>query len=204
MKSKLMLIIGLIATVPLFQNCSNGIMASNSALDTQSKAFINIETDNKKSDETGSMNDLTGASRDEIVELYYFHGGWYGLYPNWASDLKLTYINDEVNGTFSAISRYGADSECLKPAKRISEEEQKKIIQLVKGLEIKVISSEGGPLLMDSGSHTLRIKYIGGQERLVSFTEVLAGSFESNFAVNGEALVQYLKALDERLPIVCQ
>lgn len=201
MKSKVATMVGLLATIPLFQNCSNPISVAND--------LHQVTTQNSISSTTSSEEDIRVANPNnkiEIAELHYFRGGWFGTYPNWAADIQFSNkIADTVTGTLSIVSKH-TDPECYRPVTQISKEEQEKLTSLIANLQIKVIDQSQGPFMVDGGTHTLRIRYASGsvKEQFISFSEYQEGALINHFAVNGADLAQYIEALSDRLDVVCQ
>ena len=201
MKSKVAAMVGLLATIPLFQNCSNPISVSNDLIQATSQIGPSVTKPIESEDVAERPVD-----KIDISELHYFRGGWYGEYPNWATDIQFKdKIGDTVSGTFSVDSKH-TDPECYRPIVQISEEEQRKLISLIGKLQIRVIDQSHGPFMVDGGFHTLRIRYASGdvKEKLISFSQHLEGAFINNFAVNGEELVKFIEELNKRLGVVCQ
>ncbi len=163
-------------------------------------ALLTLACSKKDSNNSGSTPGAGGNNTTNVIlQMRYYKGGFFvppGV-PNWSRDLTIDFT--QFNGGYLVTAEH-PDSLCFKDDDVLTTAESTVFLNLVSNLQL-VIST--GPVLADAGVEYIEFTMQDGSKRRYHLlnAEVPAGQY---YALNPDAVIDFLRDLDDSLPVACQ
>lgn len=134
-----------------------------------------------------------------ITSMRYFKGGFFvpPNVPSWSRDLTIDFT-DFTTGYL--VTSEHTDPLCFKADGRLTTGDTTLLLDLVSRLQLFVSS---GPVIADAGVEFIEFTLLDGSKRKYHLlnAEVPAGEY---YAANPQDVVDFLRDLDDSLPVACQ
>lgn len=139
----------------------------------------------------------TTTTQDVIISLHYFRGGGFAPNPTWDRDMTIDFLS--FNNSQYLVTAEVADPLCFKTG-GITVAETSDLFYLYSNL---LLMTSNGPQTADYGVEYIEVTTSTGIVRrfYLDNHEVPAGE---QFAINPNALSDYLKDLEASLAVACQ
>lgn len=164
-------------------------------------AILSIACSKKSSNNTAATPPSAGGNNttNVITSMRYFKGGFFvpPNVPSWSRDLTIDFTNFTTG--YLVMSEH-TDPLCFKADGRLTTADTNLFLDLVSQLQLFVST---GPVIADAGVEYIEFTLQDGSKRRYHLldAEVPAGEY---YASNPDDVVDFLRDLDDSLPVACQ
>ncbi len=164
-------------------------------------AMLTIACSKKNSNGSAATPPGAGGNNttNVILSVHYYKGGFFvpPTVPNWSRDLNIDFTNYT---TGYLVTSEHTDSLCFKANGRLTSAESTLFLDLVSQLQLFVST---GPVIADAGVEYIEFTLQDGSKRKYHLldAEVPAGEY---YAGNPDDVIDFLRDLDDSLPVACQ